>query len=102
MEARLKYLSELVVLLAGCTAAYGWCLQKRVSIAVPLVFQVISTSPLSLSIFPLKIAPFSISIFLVGLICMAVMNATTTLMIDLAPGQGSAVAACVGFLLARY
>jgi len=70
-RARLKYLPELVVLLAGCSAGYGWCLQKRVHLAVPLVFQVI-----------------------MGLICMAVMNATTTLMIDSAPGQGSAVTAC--------
>jgi len=70
-RARLKYLSELVVLLAGCTAGYGWCLEKRVPLAVPLIFQVI-----------------------MGLICIAVMNTTMTLMIDLAPGQGSAVAAC--------
>ncbi len=49
VEARLKYLPELVVLLAGCTAAYGWCLQKRIHIAVPLVFQVMSASSRSLS-----------------------------------------------------
>jgi len=70
-RARLKYLSELVVLLAGFTAGYGWCLEKRVPLAVPLIFQVF-----------------------MGLICMAVINAVTTLMIDLAPGQGSAVSAC--------
>ncbi|KXN82705.1 Quinidine resistance protein 3 [Leucoagaricus sp. SymC.cos] len=74
-RARLSLLPTMVILLAGCTAGYGWCLQKKVSIAVPLVLQAI-----------------------IGFICMAGMNATTTLMIDLAPGRGSAVSACSNFV----
>jgi hypothetical protein len=35
----------------------------------------------------------------VGFVAMTVMNATTTLMIDLAPGQGSSVSACVRWYL---
>ncbi|XP_006458736.1 hypothetical protein AGABI2DRAFT_183682 [Agaricus bisporus var. bisporus H97] len=70
-RARLKYLAEATVILGICSMGHGWCLQQRVMIAGPLVLQVI-----------------------IGLISMAIMNSTTTLLIDQAPGQGSSVSAC--------
>ncbi|EKM83252.1 hypothetical protein AGABI1DRAFT_69522 [Agaricus bisporus var. burnettii JB137-S8] len=73
-RARLKYLAEMVVILSGAAMGYGWCIERRVHLAVPLILQSI-----------------------IGSISMTVMNATTTLLIDLAPGQGSAVSACTNF-----
>lgn len=70
-KARLRLLPYNIVLLAAACAAYGWCLQKRVNIAGPLILQMI-----------------------VGYASIAIMNATSTLMIDLAPSQSSAIIAC--------
>ncbi|KAF9446558.1 MFS general substrate transporter [Macrolepiota fuliginosa MF-IS2] len=78
-RARLRFLPELVVMLGTCSAGYGWCLHNRVHLAVPLILHII-----------------------MGLICMAVMNGTTTLMIDLAPGQGSTVTACSNFVRCSF
>lgn len=74
-RARLSFLPASIFVMAGCTAGYGWSLQFGANLAVPLILQAF-----------------------IGLVCMAVMNATTTLMIDLAPGQGSAVQACSNFV----
>ncbi|KAJ3552406.1 hypothetical protein NP233_g12892 [Leucocoprinus birnbaumii] len=70
-KARLGFLPALIFVMAGCSAGYGWSLHFKANLAVPLILQAF-----------------------IGVICMAVMNATTTLMIDLAPGQGSAAQAC--------
>lgn len=70
-KARLRLLPYHIVLLAAACAAYGWCLQKRVNIAGPLILQII-----------------------VGYASIAIMNATSTLMIDLAPSQSSSITAC--------
>ncbi|EIM87229.1 MFS general substrate transporter [Stereum hirsutum FP-91666 SS1] len=56
-----------IVVLLG----YGWCIQAKVSIAVPLIMQ-----------------------FLIGYLFNAVMNAASTLLIDLVPSQGSSITAC--------
>ncbi|KXN82706.1 Quinidine resistance protein 1 [Leucoagaricus sp. SymC.cos] len=69
--ARLSPLPVMVIILAGCTAGYGWSLQGKANLAVPLILQAI-----------------------IGFIVMSVMNGTMTLMIDLTPGRGSAVQAC--------
>ncbi|KAI0094305.1 hypothetical protein BDY19DRAFT_13410 [Irpex rosettiformis] len=56
--------------IAACIA-YGWCLDKRVNIAAPLVFQI-----------------------LIGFNIVIVFNAIQTLLVDLLPSQSSSVAAC--------
>ncbi|KAF9460102.1 major facilitator superfamily domain-containing protein [Collybia nuda] len=74
-KARLGAFPVLIVLLIVCSAGYGWCLVKRVNIAVPLVIQIV-----------------------VGYLSIAMMNSTQTLMIDLMPGQGSSITACNNFV----
>ncbi|XP_006453741.1 hypothetical protein AGABI2DRAFT_39845, partial [Agaricus bisporus var. bisporus H97] len=70
-HARLVLLPPMIIILAACTAGYGWALEKRVNIACPLILQII-----------------------MGYMCIGVMNASSTIMIDLVPGQGSAITAC--------
>ncbi|TFK36942.1 MFS general substrate transporter [Crucibulum laeve] len=70
-KARLRLLPMLVLLMSACCAGYGWCLQKKVNIAVPLILNVA-----------------------MGYVSIAVMNSASTLMIDLVPNQGSSVTGC--------
>ncbi|GAW02375.1 MFS general substrate transporter [Lentinula edodes] len=70
-KARLMSMSYSMVVLVATGMGYGWCLQKKVHIAAPLVLQ-----------------------FIIGALSMAVMNPTQTLILDLMPGQGSSVTAC--------
>ncbi|KAJ7354428.1 MFS general substrate transporter [Mycena albidolilacea] len=62
-KARLRLLPILLTCFVASCAAYGWCIERRVSIAGPLVFLV------------------------VGLFTMAIMNAAQTLILDLVPSQ---------------
>jgi len=59
---------------SSCTG-YGWTIQLQINIACPLILQ-----------------------FIAGAACIAIMNAASTLMIDLVPGQSSSVTACNNFL----
>ncbi|KAJ3966936.1 MFS general substrate transporter [Lentinula raphanica] len=70
-KARLMSMSYATLILVSAGMGYGWCLQKRVHIAAPLVLQ-----------------------FIIGALSMSVMNPTQTLILDLVPGQGSSVTAC--------
>ncbi|KAJ8519675.1 hypothetical protein ONZ45_g3423 [Pleurotus djamor] len=70
-KARLRTVPYFLALYVGCVMGYGWCLQKRVSIAGPLVLQAI-----------------------IGYISVAIMNTTQTLLVDWLPSQGSSVTAC--------
>ncbi|KAF9567134.1 MFS general substrate transporter [Agrocybe pediades] len=70
-EARLRLVPVFAILLAGSCAGNGWCVQKRVHIAVPLILQ-----------------------FIVGYSSIGLMNGVSTLMIDLMPGQSSSITAC--------
>ncbi|KAH9950874.1 major facilitator superfamily domain-containing protein [Amylocystis lapponica] len=70
-QARLRLLPVFFgVFVAGCVG-YGWTLEKKVSIAGPLVLQII-----------------------LGYTSVSCMNITQTLIIDLVPSQSSAVTAC--------
>ncbi|KAJ7762584.1 MFS general substrate transporter [Mycena metata] len=70
-QARMRLMPILVAFyIASCTG-YGWCIEKKVSLAGPLIL-----------------------LIGVGIFSMAVMNATQTLILDLVPGQGSSVTAC--------
>lgn len=44
-RARLRLVPWCLTPFLLCTIGYGWCLQYRVHIAVPLILQFISTSP---------------------------------------------------------
>lgn len=82
-------MSYSMVVLVATGMGYGWCLQKKVHIAAPLVLQFIS------KLFSNMLFSSSHSRVLVGALSMAVMNPTQTLILDLMPGQGSSVTACV-------
>ncbi|PFH54880.1 hypothetical protein AMATHDRAFT_134375 [Amanita thiersii Skay4041] len=70
-QARLRLLPYLILMGVGIWGGYGWCLENQVNIAGPLILQ-----------------------FAVGYLSIAVLNSTSTLMIDLVPKQGSSVTAC--------
>ncbi|KAJ7238522.1 major facilitator superfamily domain-containing protein [Mycena haematopus] len=69
-KARMRLVPFLVACFVACCAAYGWCIERRVNLAGPLVFLV------------------------VGIFTMAIMNSAQTLILDLVPNQGSSVTAC--------
>ncbi|KAJ7765089.1 MFS general substrate transporter [Mycena maculata] len=70
-QARMRLVPFLLVFFVACCAAYGWCIQKAVNLAGPLIL-----------------------LIGVGFFSMAIMNATQTLILDLVPDQGSSVTAC--------
>lgn len=57
------------------SVVFGWCLQNRVNVA-----------------------PILLSAFVVSFCCVAQLSAITTLLIDMYPGQGSALTSCVNFV----
>ncbi|TFK56677.1 MFS general substrate transporter [Heliocybe sulcata] len=70
-RARLRTVPIYIGLMAVVCCGYGWCLQEKVSIAGPLLLQL-----------------------LVGFLVTGSMTSIQTLIVDLAPGQSSAVTAC--------
>ncbi|KAI0257007.1 MFS general substrate transporter [Lactifluus subvellereus] len=70
-RARLQGVQYVVVVYATCVIGYGWSLQSRVSIAVPLILQ-----------------------FIIGALAITMMNAVQALLVDLVPSQGSSITAC--------
>ncbi|KAF5312980.1 hypothetical protein D9619_002950 [Psilocybe cf. subviscida] len=74
-KARLRLIPYLIILQVVACAGYGWSIQKRVNIAVPLILH-----------------------FIIGSSGIAIMNGASTLMIDLVPGQSSSVTACNNFV----
>ncbi|KAJ7162314.1 MFS general substrate transporter [Mycena filopes] len=70
-QARLRLMPILVAFFVASCTGYGWCIEKKVDLAGPLIL-----------------------LIGVGFFSMAVMNATQTLILDLVPGQGSSVTAC--------
>ncbi|KII95690.1 hypothetical protein PLICRDRAFT_96195 [Plicaturopsis crispa FD-325 SS-3] len=73
--ARLRTIPIQLGLFVACAIGWGWCLDKRVSIAGPLILQ-----------------------FALGYTSMAILNTTMTLMVDLLPSQSSSVIACTNFV----
>ncbi|KAL0575210.1 hypothetical protein V5O48_006749 [Marasmius crinis-equi] len=71
-RVRLEALPYVVFLFVACVLGYGWSVEKQVHMAVPLILQ-----------------------FFVGFSSIIVMTSASTLCIDLAPDQSSAIAACV-------
>lgn len=72
--ARLRMLPIFLAVLSVCTIGYGWSLEQRVSLALPLVLHVI-----------------------MGCSILMVMNTTQTLLVDLVPHRSSAITACNNF-----
>ncbi|GJE99620.1 MFS general substrate transporter [Phanerochaete sordida] len=73
--ARCRLQPIYLVVYVACAVGYGWALQAKVNIAVPLVLQII---------------------FGYAVIC--VMNTTQTLSVDLVPSQSSSISACNNFV----
>ncbi|CAL1705635.1 unnamed protein product [Somion occarium] len=69
--ARFRIMPAYLIISAIACVGYGWCLEKRVNIAIPLVL-----------------------LFIMGFTVIGMMNTVQTLTIDLAPTQGSSITAC--------
>jgi len=70
-KARLRLMPIFVAIYTICCVGYGWCIEKKVSIAGPLCLLVG-----------------------IGFVSISVMNAIQTQLIDLVPTQSSSVSAC--------
>ncbi|EIW87053.1 MFS general substrate transporter [Coniophora puteana RWD-64-598 SS2] len=70
-KARLRIVPILVLLNAAACFGYGWCLQKEVNLAGPLLLSMLQ-----------------------GFVAVAIMSAQQTLLVDLVPTQSSSVTAC--------
>lgn len=88
--ARLRKMPVYLGIFCAATIGYGWTLQEKVSIAVPLILQVLSKFLMSYC----SHAHLNLS-FPVGFLLIAVANTSQTLLVDLVPTRGSSVAACV-------
>ena len=91
-KARLQILPWVVFVYTICVIGYGWALQSRVTIAVPLILQFISKF---LSPAPRHTTLCLITFHLVGVSAIIIMNANQTLLVDMMPNQGSSIMACV-------
>ncbi|KAF8481814.1 MFS general substrate transporter [Russula ochroleuca] len=70
-KARLHILPWVVFVYTACVIGYGWALESKVTISVPLILQ-----------------------FIIGATALTVLNATQTLLVDMMPSQGSSITAC--------
>ncbi|XXH04580.1 hypothetical protein Hte_010997 [Hypoxylon texense] len=71
-QARLRMIPVLLVIFVASVVGWGWSIQAKANISVPLVLQVI-----------------------LGYTSISILNATMTLMIDIISQQSSGVIACV-------
>lgn len=96
--ARFRTMPVYFVIYVAACIGYGWCLEAKVNIAGPLILQIISKS------YPPHYQIGEIDDYIVGYVIVTIMNATQTLIIDLAPSQGSSITACVShpYLRCRY
>ncbi|EKM49547.1 uncharacterized protein PHACADRAFT_214109 [Phanerochaete carnosa HHB-10118-sp] len=69
--ARFRTMPVYFVICVSVAIGYGWALQSKVNIAVPLILQIIF-----------------------GYAAICIMNTAQTLLVDLVPGQGSSIGAC--------
>ncbi|KAJ7689586.1 MFS general substrate transporter [Mycena rosella] len=70
-KARLRLMPVLLAVFVASCIGYGWCIDRRTSIAGPLIL-----------------------LFGVGLVSIGIMNSIQTLMLDLMPQNGSSITAC--------
>jgi hypothetical protein len=95
-KARLRLIPFLLIIFVACVLGYGWCLEQKVSIAVPLILLFISKVSVSSAS-----TCTHITVHPVGYVNVGIMNDISTLMLDLANGRGSSVTACVSNDLLR-
>ncbi|KAJ1302720.1 hypothetical protein OPQ81_003035 [Rhizoctonia solani] len=74
-HTRLKRVPILFVLELGASIGYGWSIQQKAHIAVPLMLQ-----------------------FVVGVSSMAIMTINQTILVDMYPSQGSSITASNNFV----
>ena len=89
-KVRMKRVPVQLFVCVACCASYGWCLQHKVNLAVPLVLQFICASSSLQSCQHLGLDVHSVCFAVRG-----ILNSSQTLLIDLLPTQGSSVTACV-------
>lgn len=101
-QARMRKIPFHLIVYSVCCAGYGWCLEKNVNMAAPLVLQIVCEFFFwSLQACANTRSEQSLNrTFLVAISGIALMNTVQTLLIDLLPAQGSSVTACVSFHLA--
>ncbi|KAL4070587.1 major facilitator superfamily domain-containing protein [Scleroderma citrinum] len=89
-KVRMKTMPIQLFVCIACCVGYGWCLQRKVNIAVPLVLQFVRAlfTPLGSKAFGFEV------LLVVSFSVIAILNITQTLLIDLLPAQGSSVTAC--------
>ena len=90
-KARLQVLPCVMLVYTACVVGYGWALQSRVTIAVPLILQFISGFIFRTLLHRMRLT----TSLAVGLIAVIILNTNQTLLIDLVPDQGSSITACV-------
>ncbi|ODV79977.1 MFS general substrate transporter [Suhomyces tanzawaensis NRRL Y-17324] len=75
LRARLDFAAIPTILLIIFSVVFGWCLDKKLSVV-----------------------PILISLFFISCCAVSFMSASTTLLIDMYPGQGSAATSCMNLL----
>jgi len=70
-KARLQMLPLIIFVYTISVIGYGWALESRATIAIPLILQIF-----------------------IGMAAVTVLNSIQTLLVDLIPNQGSSITAC--------
>jgi MFS family permease len=91
--ARLRTMPLHLVVFVICVVAWGFCIQHKAHIAVPLILQVICESQ-EATVWPLRRLSADLA---VGWTSIAILNTTMTLMIDILQKQSSSATACVSY-----
>ncbi|CAE6514752.1 unnamed protein product, partial [Rhizoctonia solani] len=99
-HTRLKRVPILFVIELGACIGYGWSVQQKAHIAVPLVLQFIGESSWysSTLVSPFYLRDIAVVPILVGLVSMAFMTVTQTILVDMYPAQGSSITASNNFV----
>lgn len=97
--ARLRTMPAHLVVLVGATVGWGACIGTSAHIAITLVLQVICEYWSVAVTYPAVTNDMDCA---VGWIGMAVLNTSTTLLIDILQSQSSGATACVSLVLISY
>lgn len=93
-ESRLLAQNIWMLSLAIATTGYGWAVQSKTSIAVPLILQFIGELFLRSHTYCII---DDLIFFLVGYTTVAIMVTNTSLIVDMFPSQSSSATAAVSF-----
>ena len=95
-HACLQSLHVWIWVFVVCCVGYGWSIQGRVNLAVPLILQFVRKYSRLLGHLVLNL---TITPIIVGYSTIGTMTAIQTLLIDLFPSQGSSITAAVRYSL---